>query len=94
MLPIKFPEANCVLAENQPQYTPLPVFVEYKGVLENGKVKEIPWSMTACFELSDDEIKEIARTGKLYHTQMVFGNNFQPIMLSTKNPFIPTEKTT
>jgi hypothetical protein len=96
MLPIKFPEANCILAENQPEYTPLPVFVEYKDVETAHKkaTVTVAWSMTACFELSDEEIEQIVKTRRLYHTQMVFGNNFQPVMLSTQNPSIPTEKTT
>ena len=43
--------------------------------------------MTACFELNKEEIDEIIRTGKIWHTQMLFGANFQPIIMSTQNPF-------
>lgn len=99
MKSIEFPESNCALAKDQPEYQTLHVFVENKqcefvdpptGKLYN---KEVPWSMTACFELSDEEIEEIVRTKKLWFTQMVMGKLFQPVMMSTQNPFI-TENTT
>jgi hypothetical protein len=79
MQPIEFPEANVVLAKDQPDYAPLPVFLDRTD-------PALP--MTACFELSEAEKEEIARTGKLYYTQLTFGRAFQPVRLSTANPFI------
>lgn len=100
MKSVEFPEANCELAKDQPQYQSLHVHVETKkmavknddGTIKNNdgvvEYKEVPWSMTACFQLTEDEIDEIIRTKYIWHTQMVMGNPFQPIMMSTTSPFI------
>lgn len=84
MQPVEFPQQTDVLAKNQPQYIPLPVHV---GSKDDG------FPMTACFELSEEEKVEIAATGKLWYTQVTFGHPFQPVMLSTQNPFINAEQT-
>ena len=93
MKSVKFPEANCPLGEDQPQYETLHVFVEEKEFPDFPEFaefagKKVPWSMTACFELSPEETEEFARTGKIWLTQMVMGNRFQPIRMSTQNPFV------
>lgn len=99
MRSIDFPQANLPLAKDQPEYETLHVHVETKqveippriaeqGEVIPGKIEDISWSMTACFELSDEEIEEIVRTRKLWYTQMVFGKQFQPIRMRTQNPFI------
>lgn len=94
MKAIEFPQVNCMLAENQPQYETLPVFVESKAKQFRDPermvnyTKQVAWSMTACFELSEEEIAEIVKTKKLWHTQLIMGHNFQPIIMSTQNPFI------
>jgi hypothetical protein len=98
MQPIEFSQQTTILAKNQPQYTPLPVHIKYeerevphpnfKGVTTKAN---IPWELTACFELSPEEIGEICRTGKVWYAQCVFGNQFQPIRLSTQNPFEPVK---
>ena len=75
---IKFPQHNVVLAENQPEYIPLPVFIDRND-------PQVP--MTACFKLNPDELKEIQKTGCLWLTQLTFGQYFQPIRMSTQNPF-------
>lgn len=80
MQPVEFPQQTDVLAKNQPQYTPLPVHV---GSQDDS------FPMTACFELSEEEKAEIAATGKLWYTQITFGHPFQPVHLSTQNPFTP-----
>jgi hypothetical protein len=100
MKAIEFPEANEILAKDQPEYVPLPVFIEYKDVpvlnkeTRTEEIRKIPWTMTACFEFSDEEITELIETRRLFHTQCVFGNLFQPIVMSVQNPFIQTEQTT
>ncbi len=78
MIAVNFPEANVQLAKDQPEYQTLPVL--YEPTAEG-----VP--MTCCFELSEDELKEINDTGKLWHTQWTFGHPFQPIRMSTKRPF-------
>lgn len=93
MKAVDFPQRNVMLAENQPEYETLPVYCEIKTIsVASGhsgvpSEKEIPWSMTACFELSDKEIEEIVATKKIWHRQMLYGSNFQPILMSTQNPF-------
>lgn len=99
MKSIKFPEVNLALAKDQPEYETLHVYVERKEidqpvVVENSNEPlqyqkvSIPMSMTACFELSGEEIEELVRTKKLWYTQMVFGSPFQPVRMSTQNPFV------
>lgn len=78
MKSVKFPEVNIHLAENQPEYETLYVHLD----------KNDPqFPMTACFELTDEQIKEIVETRKIWFTQLTFGGSFQPINLSTQNPF-------
>jgi hypothetical protein len=48
--------------------------------------------MTVVYELTDEEIAEIIANRKLFYRQMIFGNSFQPIFLSTKDPFLPENK--
>lgn len=89
-----FPERNHLLAENQPEYQTMPVFADVRE-LPHPKTEEpmpVVWSMTAVLELTDEEIAELARTKKLYYRQMLFGAQFQPIFLSTKDPFVPENK--
>jgi hypothetical protein len=96
MIAVDFPQRNLMLAEEQPEYETLPVFCEMKEVIVPNKpndpqmaimTKTVPWSMTACFELNKEEIDEIVRTGRIWHTQYTFGSTFQPIRMSTQNPF-------
>lgn len=92
MTAVDFPQRNLMLAEDQPEYETLPVFVNRKWVDvdgENGEItsQEIPWSMTAAFELTDEEIAEIVATRRIWHTQMLYGHPFQPIHMSTRSPF-------
>jgi hypothetical protein len=98
MISVTFPEANLELAKDQPEYETLHVFVEERLVnipTDDGKqsvIKSIPWSMTACFELTDEEIAEIVATRKIWHRQMLFGNSFQPILMSTSKLILEAAK--
>lgn len=101
MKPIDFPQRNSMLAEHQPEYQTVPVFVEQKEVIVPNRPNDpqlaimtqiVPWSMTAVYELSDEEITEIIANKKIFYRQMLFGNNFQPMFLSTKDPFIEENK--
>lgn len=73
MKPIKFKGHNLVLAENQPEYQALPVCNECRP----------DGSMTSCWKLSWRERLRVLFTGKLFFTQLTFGNPFQPISPST-----------
>lgn len=97
MIAVDFPQRNVMLAEDQLEYETLPVFCEMKEIIvPNGPgdpqlaimTKQVPWTMTACFELNKEEIDEIVATGKLWYRQCLYGGNFQPVMMSTQNPFL------
>jgi len=97
MIAVDFPQRNLMLAENQPEYETLPVFLEEKDFIDSSRpydpllpipIKQVPWAMTACFQLNKEEIEEIVRTGKLWYRQCLFGGNFQPMNISTQNPFV------
>ena len=68
MKPIEFPEQNIVFAENQKDYLPLPAF---KDDDENGTV-------VTCWQLTWRERIQIFFTGKMWWTQLTFGNKLQP----------------
>ncbi len=76
MIPAHFPEANCVLAASQEQYEPIHVHL-HRGVERR---------VTCCFRLSQQEIDEIVSTRTLWHSQLTFGEPFQPVSLSTQKP--------
>lgn len=92
MEPIDFPQRNLMLAEDQPEYQTLPVHVDWRQMQTPDGPKKVAWSMTVCYELSEAEIAEIIANKKIFYRQMLFGNQFQPIFLSTKDPFIPENK--
>lgn len=69
MKAIKFKGHNMVLAEDQPQYTPLPVCCECTS----------DGSMVSCFALSFWERMRVLFTGRMFFRQLTFGNPLQPI---------------
>lgn len=91
---IDFPQSNLKLAENQPEYQTIPVHVDYREMQnpKTGETVQVPWSMTCVNELTVEEIEEIIKTKKLYYRQMLFGNQFQPIFMSTKDLFVPENR--
>lgn len=78
MKAIEFPQQTHILAKDQPEYEPLPVHIA---------AGEPGTPFTCVFELSDEEIAQIVQTKRLYYTQLTCGNLFQPVRLSTMNPF-------
>lgn len=74
MKPIEFKEQTAVYGKGQPQYIPLPVFVN-KG--ENGEV-------VSCWQLSFWERLRILFTGKIWLSLMMFGRPLTPSKLTTK----------
>ena len=77
MKAIEFKEVNVRIAENQPQYETPPVFL-------NTNDETIP--VTMCFELDDDEKKQVLETGKIWLTVLTFGLPFHPIGMSCLKP--------
>lgn len=70
MKPIKFYGHNIVLAEDQPEYQPLPVHRQFNT---EGKCVYV-------WELTDEEIEVLKQTKKLYVSQLTFNQLFQPIL--------------
>lgn len=74
MRAIEFEGHNVVFAKDQAEYEPLPVHIDRKD--PNG-------TATSCWQLSDDELAEVARTGRIFVSQFTFQRALQPIKLST-----------
>lgn len=70
MKPIKFEGADVTFAENQPEYLSLPA----KKVDDN--------TILTCWELTDDEVKKISETKKLWLGVMNFNKPLQPLLPS------------
>lgn len=68
---VTFPGVNRTYAEDQPQYTPLPVMA-----FKNGQV-------ISCWELSDEELAEVIKNKRVYLCQATFNTPLQPISLKT-----------
>jgi len=75
MKPIDFPEKNCVYAENQPEYLPLPVHKTEDGIV------------TSCWKLSFDERIKVLFGGKIWWSVMTFNKPLQPQKPSINKPF-------
>ena len=68
MKPIKFKEQNCIFAENQPEYLPLPAH----------KIDEPEGRVISCWKLSFKERLKILFTGKMWCALMMFGQPLTP----------------
>lgn len=71
MKPIEFEGQTHVLAKDQKEYQPLPVFVDLSK-------KQTP--MVSCWQLTEEELKKIAETGVIWISQWTFGNHLQPLL--------------
>lgn len=78
MKAIEFPQQTHVLAKDQPKYSPLPTHFD----------PDIG-ACISCFELDEAERRAIAEGKPLWLWQYTFGNPFQPVALTTDNPFDP-----
>lgn len=77
MNPTKFKEVNCIYAEDQPEYLPLPV---YKS--ENGDV-------VSCWELTEEELSKIKETKCVFLVTKTFNQPLQPMFMAVdKNEVI------
>lgn len=74
MKPIDFPHVNNVLAKDQPQYLPLPV---WQGSEET----------VSCWKLTLIERVRVLLTGRLWLRQLNFGQPLQPQRPQVGNPF-------
>lgn len=76
---IKFDEVNVCIGESQSEYESLPVHID---------VNDPATPTTMCFELNEEERKQIAETGQVWITILTFGANkpFNPIAVSVTKP--------
>ncbi|HEY3658247.1 MAG TPA: hypothetical protein VGL34_25030 [Steroidobacteraceae bacterium] len=74
MKPVEFAEQTLVLAEDQPEYQPLPVHIAKNG------------TVTSCWELSADDLVKIVHTKKIWFQQLTFGQALQPQLPSIDKP--------
>lgn len=74
MKPVKFEGWNVFYAKDQPEYIPLPAHRTEDGVV------------TSCWELSKEEIEEVAKSGILYCQVFTFNNLLQPTRLQVGKP--------
>ena len=74
MTPIKFPEQTAVLAKDQPEYLPLPVYIGQDEII-------------SCWRLSLGERLKLLFTGRLWLRIMTFGERLQPQQPGVDCPF-------
>lgn len=79
MKPTKFEEVNCVYADDQPEYQPLPVFKA-----ENGDV-------VSCWELTDEELEKIKETKQIFLCVKTFNQPLQPLFLTVEKSEVISE---
>ena len=84
MEPIEFPEQTVVIAKDQPEYLPLPVY-------EHGNYEG---EITFCWQLSLKERIKLLFTGVLWHSVFTFELLLQPQLLSTDKPGMKESKGT
>jgi|SRR6478735_8521514 len=88
MQAIEFPQQNEVIAKNQPEYIPLPAFLNIQQVrFKDGAEGPAVIDLTCCFQLSPEEIAQVIATGQIWYTQVVNNEPMQPIRMSVVNPF-------
>lgn len=78
MKPIEFLEQTEIIAKNQPEYLPFPVY-------RNPNTKE--GEIIACWQLSFKERFKLLFTGKIWHHVLTFGKSLQPQYLRVDRPF-------
>jgi len=74
MKAIHFKEENCVYAENQPQYLPIPAHKTPEGVV------------ITCYNLTFWESVRVLCGAKIWVTCLTFNKPLQPQKLSINNP--------
>lgn len=79
---IEFPEQTIVIAEDQPQYQPLPAF-QFGD--EQGRI-------ACCWKLTWRERFEVLLRGVIWHQILTFKQPLQPQLLTVNKPFGLTEE--
>jgi len=74
MRPIEFPGCNAIFGADQPEYMPLPAYRSPQG------------EVTACWQLTDDERAEVARTGQVFVTLLSGSRPLTPHYVAVVGP--------
>lgn len=74
MKPIRFDEVNCVYAENQPEYLPLPVHKTGSG------------EVISCWKLTLWERIKVLFTGCVWYDVLTFNQPLQPQLPMIEKP--------
>ena len=80
MKPVKFKQQNCVCAENQPEYIPLPAYKSKEGIV------------TTCWKLSFVERIKVLFRGNIWWQTMTFNKPLQPQRPNVQNPLLEEKK--
>lgn len=75
MTPIAFEGSNVVIAKDQPEYLPLPAYVDNSETI-------------TCWKLTWKERFKIFFTGILWFRQMNYGDPLQPQLPTLNYPFV------
>jgi len=70
MKPVKFPGHNIVFGKDQPQYQELPAIA----------MNDPEGTIITCWELTDDELKRVNETKRIYINIWTFREQLQPIL--------------
>ncbi len=75
MNPVSFKEQNCIIHESGEHYLPLPAYCDpYEG------------EVISCWDLDEDELEQVLKTGKIWLRMLTFNQPLQPIGLSCLKP--------
>ncbi len=74
---IGFKGQNVIIAEHQPEYIPMPAYVD-----PNGEV-------VCCWQLSVKERIKLLFTGVIWHSILTCNTNLQPQLLRLERPIFP-----
>jgi len=79
MKAVEFKEQNIVFAKDQKEYESLPAHAQNTGMI------------TSCFELTEEELKEIQKNQTLFITRLTFKGPVQPIKVNVIKPKFPVD---
>lgn len=82
MKAIEFEGVNVRIAEDQPEYQTLPARIGPVPLMEGHDAM----GATFCFELTPEELAEVNRTGRIWHTVVTFGQPLQPQSMTVEKP--------
>lgn len=74
MIPIEFPQQTVILAKDQPEYLPLPAYMDHQQTV-------------SCWSLTWWERLKVLWGGRLWLRQLNFGDPLQPQSPSIESPF-------